>query len=89
MTQRVTVSLPDDVAGRLGQEANASAYVTAAVRREMARENTEQLLRGQGFAITAEGRIAARTKLDAARERTTPEVRAQLRERFGRSRPTA
>jgi predicted transcriptional regulator len=89
MTQRITVSLPDDVAGRLGQEANASAYVTAAVRREMARENTEQSLLSQGFAITPEGRAAARGRLDAARERTTPEVRAQLRERFGRTRPTA
>jgi hypothetical protein len=89
MTQRLTVSLPDDVAARLSQEANASAYVTAAVRREMARESTERLLEAHGFTSTAEGRAAARTKLDAARERITPEVRAQLRERFGRPRPTA
>jgi len=88
MTQRLTVSLPDDVAGRLAQETNASAYVTAAVRREMARESTERVLRDQGFEITAAGRAAARDKLDAARERTTPEVRARLRERFGRARPS-
>jgi hypothetical protein len=89
MTQRVTVSLPDDVAGRLEQEPNASAFVTIAVRREMAREATHELLRAQGFAITDKGRAAARAKLDAARGRTTPAVRAQLRERFGRPQPTA
>jgi hypothetical protein len=86
MTQRVTVSLPDDVATRLEQETNASDYVTAAVRRRMAVESIEHLLRGQGFAITAEGRAAARTKLDAARARTTPDARARLRARFGRER---
>lgn len=81
------MSLPDDVAGRLDQESNASAYVTHALRREMDRESTEGLLSAHGFAITPEGRAAARAKLDAARAQTTPAVRQELRERFGRRQP--
>jgi hypothetical protein len=35
MTQRMTVSLPDDVAAWLASRGNASAAVAAAVRKEM------------------------------------------------------
>ncbi len=35
MTQRLTVSLPDDIAAWLAGQANASAAVAAAVRRDM------------------------------------------------------
>jgi hypothetical protein len=87
MTRRLTVSLPDDIAGRLDKESNASAYVTQALRRQMDREHTEGLLSAHGFVITPEGRAAARAKLDAARAQTTPAVRQELRERFGRRQP--
>jgi hypothetical protein len=82
MTQRITVSLPDDVAGRIGQETNASAFVTEAVRERMEREQTQALLVQHGFTITGEGRARARAKLLEARERMTPERFAELRQAF-------
>lgn len=79
MTQRVTVSLPDDVAARLQHEGNASAYVTEAVRQRMNRENNARHLAAHGFTTTPEGRERARQRLAEARARMTPERRAELR----------
>lgn len=89
MTQRITVSLPDDVAVRLDRESNASAFVTLAVRERMAREDTLAMLREHGFDITDGGRAQARAKIDRARERMTPERWTALRERYGRPEPDA
>jgi hypothetical protein len=72
MTTRVTVNLPDDVAGKLDAEPDADAYVTEAVRERMGREQTSALLAEHGFEITDEGRARARRRLDEARERMTP-----------------
>lgn len=83
MTERVTVSLPDDVAARLHRERNVSAYVTDALRERMSREETARLLAEHGFVLTEEGRARARSALDAARARMTPERWEQLR-RVGR-----
>lgn len=80
MTQRVTVSLPDDVAARLETEPNASAYVAEALRRRMAGERTDALLAEHGFVITPEGRERARRRLAEARERMTPEFRERMRQ---------
>ena len=80
MTQRITVSLPDDVAERVAQEPNASAYVTAALRQQIERDDTRAVLAAQGFTLTDEGRQRARQRLAAAREAMTPERYAQLRE---------
>ena len=79
MTQRVTVSLPDDVAARLERERNASAYVTEALRERIKREQTMQLLAAHGFEVTEEGKARARAELDEARLRVTPERFAELR----------
>jgi hypothetical protein len=79
MTQRVTVSLPDDVAARLEQERNASAYVTEALRERIVREQTMALLAAHGFEVTEEGKARARAELDQASQRVTPERFAELR----------
>jgi hypothetical protein len=83
MTQRVTVSLPDDVAERLEQEPNASAYVTAALREQMDREEVRSTLAEHGIHVTDDGLSRARTRIDAARAKMTPERYAELR-RIGR-----
>lgn len=83
MTQRVTVSLPDDVAQRLDQEPNASAFVTEAIRQRMVREQGRQMLIDQGFNITDEGVARARAILAEADRKWTPERRQQLRDRMG------
>jgi metal-responsive CopG/Arc/MetJ family transcriptional regulator len=80
MIQRVTVSLPDDVAERLATEQNVSAFVTEAVRDRMARERTAELLAEQGFVITEEGKARARQKLAEAQARMTPERWQELRQ---------
>ena len=80
MTQRITVSLPDDVAERLGMETNASAYVTEAVRDRMEREQTRRLLAEHGFPpITDEGIDRARQRRLAADAKMTPARLAELR----------
>ncbi|MBF9134993.1 hypothetical protein I0C86_39635 [Plantactinospora sp. S1510] len=80
----MTVSLPDDVAQRLEQEPNASAFVAEAIRQRMVREQGRQLLADQGFNITDEGVARARARLAEADAKWTPERRQQLRERMGR-----
>ncbi len=81
MTREVTVRLPEDVAARLEGE-DASDYVTAAVRAQMARD--ERLLTDNGFRVTDEGRARFRERLAEADREWTPERRQELRERFGR-----
>lgn len=80
MTQRVTVSLPDDVAERLEQEPNVSAYVTAALREQMDREDVRSTLAEHGIQITNEGLARARHRIDEARAKMTPERYAELKQ---------
>lgn len=78
------MSLPDDVAQRLEGEPNASAFVAEAIRRQMNRETTADLLARQGIVVTEEGKARARKKLDDAAARMTPERWEELR-RVGRT----
>lgn len=80
MTKKITVSLPDDVAARLKQEKNISAFVADAVRRRMSSEGMDALLARAGIVVTPEGKARARAKLAAARAANTPERREQLRQ---------
>jgi hypothetical protein len=81
MTQRITVSLPDDLAERLGRETNVSAYVAGALRERMEREQTRRLLAEHGFPpITQEGIARARQRRLAVAAKMTPERYAALRE---------
>jgi hypothetical protein len=81
MTQRITVSLPDDLAEYLSREGNVSAYVAVALRERIEREQTRRLLVEHGFPpITDEGIARARRKRLAVAERMTPERYAALRD---------
>jgi hypothetical protein len=79
--RRITVSLPEDLAERLDQESNVSAYVAAALRDRMEREQTRHLLTEHGFPpITEDGIARARQRRQAVDTRMTPERYAALRE---------
>ncbi len=83
MSKRVTVNVPDDVAERLGDEPNVSAYVTEAVRNQMAREQTRRLLDEHGFPpITEEGIARARERRLAVDRKMTPEKYDELSRRW-------
>lgn len=77
MTRKIAISLPDDVAERLAQESNVSAYVTESVRRRMAHERSLELLRAAGYELNPSDLAAADERLDRARSAMTPELRAE------------
>jgi hypothetical protein len=87
MSKRVTVNLPDEIADRLSEEPNVSAFVAEAIRDRMSQERTNALLAEHGFRITEEGRARARARMTEARQRMTPERYAELR-RVGRTSAT-
>jgi hypothetical protein len=78
MTKKITISVPDDVAERLGagDVENVSAYITEAVRRRIVVENTRDFLLGRGINVTDEGIERRRAQL--------AERRAQLAARIAR-----
>jgi len=77
MTKKIAISVPDDVAERLAKEPNVSAFVTEAVRRQMAGERTLMALRQAGFQITEAGLAEADRKLVDAQAKITPELRTE------------
>jgi hypothetical protein len=77
MTKKITISLPDDLAERLAQEPNASAYVAESLRRRVAGEKTREILRSVGFELTDEGLARADAEMEQLRASITPELRAQ------------
>jgi hypothetical protein len=94
VTKKITVSLPDDVAERLEQEKNVSAYVADSIRVTMAAEHTRRVLTELGFDLSEEGMAEARAKLDEARAKITPELIAEATARLseasnGRWKPRA
>jgi hypothetical protein len=68
MTRRLTISLPDDVAERLDNEPNASAFIAEAVRHYQHGEQVAAALAADGLAVTTQGRSRARSALDQARQ---------------------
>ena len=84
MTRKLAVSVPDDVADRLSQEANVSAYVTDAVRRRMAGEKSLEMLRALGFDLTPDKMAAAREEYRALIADITPELRAEAAALYAR-----
>ncbi|MEU5938606.1 hypothetical protein ABZ807_05360 [Micromonospora sp. NPDC047548] len=77
MTKKIAISVPDDVAERLAEEPNVSAFVTESIRRRMAGESTRRALEQVGFKITDEALEEAGRKLDQAHRAITPELRAK------------
>jgi len=89
MTKKIAISLPDDVAERVAQEENASAFIADAVRRRMASEEARRVLRGLGFELSDEGMAETQKLMDAARAKVTPELLAKaagLRDEWLRNR---
>lgn len=75
MTKKIAISVPDDVAERLEQESNVSAYITEAVRRRMAGEQVRRVLAAAGRPVSEEGVARAKARMDALRATVTPELR--------------
>jgi hypothetical protein len=77
MTKKLTVSLPDDIADRLGREANVSAFVAMAIRRQMDRERTVELLAQAGYDLTVGHAEAGFDRLHDAQRQMTADLRRQ------------
>ncbi|MFC4146890.1 hypothetical protein ACFO0M_11580 [Micromonospora mangrovi] len=77
MTKKIAISVPDDVAERLAEEPNVSAFITDSVRQRMAGERTRRALRQVGFRLSEEGLAKAGRTLDEAQARITPDLRAE------------
>ncbi|MBQ0993727.1 hypothetical protein PSH03_006283 [Micromonospora sp. PSH03] len=77
MTKKIAISVPDDVAERLAEESNVSAFITDSVRQRMAGERTRRALRQVGFRLTDEGLAEAGRQLDEAQAKITPELRSK------------
>lgn len=82
MTKKITVSLPDDVAERLTQEENVSAFVTESIRRRMLGEIVRRQLRQAGINVTEEGIARAEEKYRRATKGITPEKWRELRQQM-------
>ncbi|MFS8480206.1 MAG: hypothetical protein FWJ93_14845 [Micromonosporaceae bacterium] len=76
MSKRITVYLPEDVAARVEQEPNASAFVASAVRSVINREKTQRALDQAGIEVTAEGIAAMRERYEAGKRRLASRRRA-------------
>jgi predicted transcriptional regulator len=76
MSKRITVYLPDDVAERLEQSPNASAFVASAVRSAIRREETDRALIHAGIEVTPEGMAAMRERYEAGKRKLADRGRA-------------
>ena len=77
MTKKLTVSLPDDIADRLGRETNVSAFVAMAIRRQMDRERTIELLGQAGYDLTVGHAETGFDRLHDAQRQMTVDLRRQ------------
>ena len=86
MTKKIAISVPDDVAERLaaGDIENVSAYVTAAVRRQIVTEQLRKDLERSGIRVTQEGVDRWRRILAERRAHMTPARWRAARERLDR-----
>ncbi len=69
MSKRITVYLPDDVAARVEQSSNASAFIASAVRSAIRREETERALTEARIEVTPEGVAAMRERYEAGKRK--------------------
>lgn len=77
--KRLTISVPDDVAERVGAESNASRFFTELARREMDREGDRLWMAEHGISVTEEGVRRVGVVMSEARARMAPEAWAALR----------
>ncbi|GAA1895170.1 hypothetical protein [Asanoa iriomotensis] len=80
MTKKVTVSVPDDVAERLGSERNVSYFVSELVRRQITHERTMALLAESGYSITDEEMDDAFSEIQDAKRTMTASLRRHAEE---------
>lgn len=76
MSKRITVYLPDDVAARVEQSSNASAFIAAAVRSAIRREETQRALDEAGINVTPEGVAAMRERYEAGKRKLADRANA-------------
>ncbi|MCG5440806.1 hypothetical protein [Micromonospora foliorum] len=74
MSTEFVIELPDELADRLAEEPDISAFVTDCVRKDMADERTLHTLRQAGFALSPARLEQAGRVLDRALELITPEL---------------
>ncbi|MEV6376896.1 hypothetical protein [Micromonospora musae] len=79
--RKLSISVPPDVAERLEQEPNASAYVTQAVRDRMRLEAMDAELAHTGIEITEQGVAEARARRAAVEAEWPAERRQSVRDR--------
>ncbi|WP_091661759.1 hypothetical protein [Micromonospora auratinigra] len=79
--RKLSISVPPDVAARLEQEPNASAYVTQAVRDRMRLDALDAELAHAGIPITGQGVAEARARRAAVEAEWSAERRQALRDR--------
>lgn len=76
MSKRITVYLPDDVAERVEQAQNASAFIASAVRSAVRREEAAHALAEAGITVTPEGVAAMRDRYEAGKRKLANRGRA-------------
>ncbi|MFY1588165.1 hypothetical protein ACN267_27135 [Micromonospora sp. WMMD734] len=82
--RKLSISVPPDVAERLEQEPNASAYVTQAVRDRMRLDALAAELAHQGIEVTEQGVAEARARRAAVDAAWPNERRLAVRDRVRR-----
>ncbi|SNT65082.1 hypothetical protein SAMN05421812_1205 [Asanoa hainanensis] len=80
MTKKITVSLPDDVAERLGSERNVSFFVADLIRRQITHERTMALLAESGYSITDEEMDEAFSEVQDAKRTMDARLRRHAEE---------
>jgi hypothetical protein len=84
MTVRIAVSLPDDVAERLAREPNVSRFVAEAIRQQIRRERSLDLLARAGYRFD-DGDIEEGQRLITEHQgAVTPELAAAADARLAR-----
>ncbi|WP_326550750.1 hypothetical protein [Micromonospora sp. NBC_01813] len=79
--RKLSISVPPDVADRLEQEPNVSAYVTQAVRDRIRLDALDTELAHAGIPITEQGVAAARARRAAVEAEWPAERRQAVRDR--------
>jgi hypothetical protein len=80
MTEKRSISLPDEVAAILDSQENASAYVAEAIQMRERRRNIDEMLRDHGYTVTDEGVARMRRRFNEQRARRFQRLADEARE---------